>query len=138
MSSAHSQYTATQISLDPIWSLLQLHRKLSYYIHFKPGPIPAWMERERIKPCAMENWEVRSQISSHKFDHAWTANTQVRPDPDCKYNSYLVIGQLRSHETNRSRVSDNNNISQLLGDSFSVSQKPPIWEPPSDYSIVRM
>ena len=26
-------------------------------------------------------------------------------------------------------------ISQLLRDSFSVSQQPPIWEPPSHYSI---
>ena len=30
--------------------------------------------------------------------------------------------------------SDNNNISQLLRDTFSVSQQPPIWEPPSHYS----
>ena len=35
----------------------------------------------------------------------------------------------------RRRVSDNNNISQLLRDSFSVSQQPPIWEPPSHYSM---
>ena len=48
-----------------------------------------------------------------------------------------MIGQLRSHETNRSRVTDNNNISQLLRDSFSVSQQPPIWEPPSHYSMFR-
>ena len=26
-------------------------------------------------------------------------------------------------------------ISQLLRDSFSVSQQPPIWEPPSHYSM---
>ena len=38
--------------------------------------------------------------------------------------------------TNRRRVNDNNNISQLLRDSFSVSQHPPIWEPPSHYSMV--
>ena len=44
-----------------------------------------------------------------------------------------MIGQLRSHETNRRIVSDNN--SQLLRDSFSVSQQPPIWEPPSHYSM---
>ena len=37
--------------------------------------------------------------------------------------------------TNRRRVSDNNNISQLLRDSFSVSLQPPIWEPPSHYSM---
>ena len=48
-----------------------------------------------------------------------------------------MIGQLRSHETNRRRVSDNNNISQLLRDSFSVSQQPLIWEPPSHYSMER-
>ena len=83
----------------------------------------------------MEKWKVRSQISSHKSDHAWTANTQVRPQLDCKYNSYLVIGQLRFHETNRRRVCDNNNISQSFRDSFSVSQQPPIWEPPSHYSM---
>ena len=46
-----------------------------------------------------------------------------------------MIGQLRSHETNRRRVSDNNNVSQLLRDSFSVSQQPPIWEPPVHYSM---
>ena len=46
-----------------------------------------------------------------------------------------MIGQLRSHVTNRRRVSDNNNISQLLRDSFSVSQQPRIWEPPSHYSM---
>ena len=46
-----------------------------------------------------------------------------------------MIGQLRSHETNRRRVIDNNNISQLLRDSFSVSLQPPIWEPPSHYSM---
>ena len=46
-----------------------------------------------------------------------------------------MIGQLRSHVTNRRRVSDNNNISQLLRDSFSESQQPPIWEPPSHYSM---
>ena len=28
-------------------------------------------------------------------------------------------------------------ISQLLRDSFSVSQQPPIWEPPSHYSMLR-
>ena len=50
----------------------------------------------------------------------------------------MVIGQLRSHETNRRRVIDNNNIFQLLGDSFSVSQQPPIWEPPSHYSMSGM
>ena len=27
-------------------------------------------------------------------------------------------------------------ISQLLRDSFSVSQQPPIWEPPSHYSMI--
>ena len=49
-----------------------------------------------------------------------------------------MIGQLRSHETNGRRVSDNNNnISQLLRDSFSVSQQPSIWEPPSHYAMVR-
>ena len=46
-----------------------------------------------------------------------------------------MIGQLRSHVTNRRRVNDNNNISQLFRDSFSVSQQPPIWEPPSHYSM---
>ena len=46
-----------------------------------------------------------------------------------------MIGQLRSLLTNRRRVSDNNNISQLLRDSFYVSQQPPIWEPPSHYSM---
>ena len=25
---------------------------------------------------------------------------------------------------------------QLLGDSFSLSQQPPIWEPPSHYSMI--
>ena len=71
---------------------------------------------------------------------------------------FLLGGQLRSHETNRKRVgkcafgdgtlninelvmsrkrvSDKNNISQLLRDSFFVSQQPPIWEPPSHYSMV--
>ena len=34
------------------------------------------------------------------------------------------------------RPIDNNNISQLLWDSFPVSQQPPIWEPPSHYSMV--
>ena len=29
-------------------------------------------------------------------------------------------------------------ISQLLRDSFSVSQQPPIWEPPSHYSMIRV
>ena len=28
-------------------------------------------------------------------------------------------------------------ISQLLRDSFSVSQQPPIWEPPSHYSMIK-
>ena len=27
-------------------------------------------------------------------------------------------------------------MSQLLRDSFSVSQQPPIWEPPSHYSMI--
>ena len=40
--------------------------------------------------------------------------------------------------TNRRRVGDNNNISQLLRDSFSVSQQPPIWEPPSHYSMLNI
>ena len=52
--------------------------------------------------------------------------------------SYLMIGQLRSHETNGRRVSDNNNISQLLRDSLSVSQQPPIWDTPSHYSMSSM
>ena len=34
------------------------------------------------------------------------------------WSVHLVIGQLRSHETNWRRVSDNNNISQLLRDSW--------------------
>ena len=59
-----------------------------------------------------------------------------RPRLDVLYNSYLVIGQLRSLVTKRRRVSDNNNISQLLRESFSVSQQPPIWEPPSHYSML--
>ena len=42
---------------------------------------------------------------------------------------------VRSHVTNRRRVSDNNNMSQLLGDSFSVSQQPPSWDPCSHYSM---
>ena len=42
----------------------------------------------------------------------------------------MVIGQLTSHETNRRRVSNN-----LLGDSFSVSQQPPSWDPCSHYSM---
>ena len=65
----------------------------------------------------------------NKFSYLWSR-------PDGKYNSYLVIGQLSSHETNRRRVSHNNNISQLLRDSFSVSQQPPISEPPSHYSML--
>ena len=28
-------------------------------------------------------------------------------------------------------------ISQLLRDSFSISQQPPIWEPPSHYSMAK-
>ena len=47
----------------------------------------------------------------------------------------MVIGQLTSHETNRRRVCNNNNISQLLGDSFSVSKQPPSWDPCSHYSM---
>ena len=47
----------------------------------------------------------------------------------------MVIGQLTTHETNWRRVSKNNNISQLLGDSFSVSQQPPSWDPCSHYSM---
>ena len=50
----------------------------------------------------------------------------------------MINSQLRSHETNRRRVSDNNNISQLLRDSFSVSHQPPIWEPPSHYSMIQI
>ena len=38
--------------------------------------------------------------------------------------------------TNRRRVSDNNNISLFLGDSFSVSQQPPSWDPCSHYSML--
>ena len=49
----------------------------------------------------------------------------------------MVIGQLTSHETNMRRVSNNNNISQLLGDSFSVSQQPPSWDPCSHYSMCK-
>ena len=83
----------------------------------------------------MELWEHQCQISSLTYDHAQTANTLPKTMPG-RLIQYLMIGQLKSHETNRRRVSDNNNISQLLRDSFSVSQQPPIWEPPSHYSMV--
>ena len=53
-------------------------------------------------------------MTSYSFDHVWTSNI-VFP---------TTLGRLIL-------VSDNNNISQLLRDSFSVSQQqqPPIWEP---------
>ena len=70
----------------------------------------------------------------------------LQPRPDGKYTTYdhaqmantwwLVSWDLMRCETNRRRVSDNNNISQLLRDAFSVSQQPPIWEPPSHYSMI--
>ena len=48
------------------------------------------------------------------------------------------VGQLASLYT-RSAPTKNwdADISQLLRDSFSVSQQPPIWEPPSHYSMSR-
>ena len=60
------------------------------------------------------------------------------PVDHTKKMSRVVIGCLaampRSHW---SAVSTPlfDNISQLLRDSFSVSQEPPIWEPPSHYSM---
>ena len=83
----------------------------------------------------MEQWEHRCQISSHAYNTHGQQIHYLRPQTDGQYNSYLVIGQLRSHETNRRSFSDNNNISQLLRDKFFVSQQPPIWEPPSHYSM---
>ena len=66
-------------------------------------------------------WNNGKEITSYSFDHVWTSNI-VFP---------TMLGRLII-------VSDNNNISQLLRDSFSVSQQqqPPIWEPPSHYSML--
>ena len=81
---AHSQYTATQISLDPIWSLLQLHRKLSHDTQFQPGPMPAGMERERIKPQALSEEKYVDQdeliisVSSVRL-HIWKFSSQRWP-----------------------------------------------------------
>ena len=57
------------------------------------------------------------------FNHTRTANTQGRPHPECKSYWSAVPTPLFD------------NISQLLSDSFSVSQLPLIWEPPFHYSM---
>ena len=41
-------------------------------------------------------WEGGSEIRSHKFNHAWTANTQVRPHPDCKYVWLAALSPCRA------------------------------------------
>ena len=71
--------------------------------------------------------------------------SQVQPQPDCKYTRSTTPG-LQIHVIGcrvavpRSHWSAVPTplfiyISQLLRDSFSVSQQPPIWEPPSHYSM---
>merc|ERR1712214_68549 len=71
--------------------------------------------------------------------------SQVRPHPDCKYTSSTTAGlQIRvigccvavpcsywSAVPTPLFIY----ISQLLRDFFTVSQQPPIWEPPSHYSM---
>ena len=72
--------------------------------------------------------------------------SQVRPHLDSKFTSSTTPGQqirvigcrvamLRSHWSAVPTLLFIY-ISQLLRDSFSVSQQPPIWEPPSHYSMI--
>ena len=60
----------------------------------------------------------------HKFDHTRTAN--LCDWLLCRSAAVPLVGCLLFIY-----------ISQLLRDSFSVSQQPPIWEPPSHYSMFR-
>ena len=71
--------------------------------------------------------------------------SQVRPRLDSKYTSSTTPGQQIRVIGCRVAVPRSHwsavptllfiYISQLLRDSFSVSQQPPIWEPPSHYSM---
>ena len=72
--------------------------------------------------------------------------SQVQPRQDSKYTSSTTSGQQIRLIGCRVAVPHSHwsavptllfiFISQLLRDSFSVSQQPPIWEPPSQYSML--
>ena len=69
----------------------------------------------------MEQWEGGSQITSNPFDHVWTSNI-VFPTTPGRLIQFLLSDW-------SAEIS--------CGDSFSVSQQPPIWEPPSHYSMAQ-
>ena len=72
-----------------------------------------------------------------------------QPHPDSKYNKSMLLAAVsQCHASIIGRLSPLPclitwqlhvcYISQLLRDSFSVSQQPPIWEPPSHYSMTQV
>ena len=72
--------------------------------------------------------------------------SEVQPHPDCKYTCSTTPGlQIRvigccvavpHYHWSAVPTPWFIYISQLSRDSFSVSQQPPIWEPPSHYSML--
>jgi len=119
------------------------------------GPVVlAWLDRDHwtfIETFAMwlllSFWRRIFKAQIHGIMGSPEPNkiSQVWPHPDCKYIRSTTPGlQIRVVGC---RVAVPHSywsavptplfiyISQLLRDSFSVSQQPPIWEPPSHYSM---
>ena len=103
----------------------------------RPGEVGKW-------------WHVLSFMQSMQSIHGIMGSpepnwiSQVRPPPDCKYTHsttprLCVIGcRVAVPCSHWSAVPTPLfiYISQLLRDSFFVSQQPPIWEPPSHFSMI--
>ena len=77
----------------------------------------------------LKDHNLREALRIYTMD-SWEGGSQVWPCLDSKYTNSTTHGQ---------QIRDwllFINMSQLLRDSFSVSQQPPIWEPPSHYSMI--
>ena len=127
-----------------------------YQINILPRTDPVTAPDTGPKPpaslIANGHW---TNCASGGVDNSWNngksgaklvLTSSLRPQPDCKYTSLttaglqiLVIGCCVAVPCSHWSAVPTPlfiYISQLLRDSFSVSQQPLIWEPPSHYSMV--
>ena len=88
-----------------------------------------WRRRTR------EEWEGNLEITSHPVDQKNSVRVQSTTPKNESCCDGCRVAVPRSHWS-AVPAPLFIYISQLVRDSFSVSQLPPIWEPPSHYSMV--
>ena len=95
-------------------------------------------------------WNNGKEVPRLDLTSSTTPGQQIHyglPHPDSKYNKSMWLADVSPCHAPIGRLSPLPclitqqlhvcYISQLLRDSFSVSQQPPIWEPPSHYSMIQ-